>query len=127
MKLSMGPVLAIGFVMLLSCAHPASRVTTPAVLPDAGYTFVIEPAVIAPGQSATLFWNIPGATQVSIEKTSEDAKLKGKGELNRIGTFDAKGQVEVKPLADTTYVLSCEGSKSITCASVSVRVRVKEP
>ena len=35
--------------------------------------------------------------------------------------------VQVKPAEDTMYVISCEGSTTISCASVSVRVRVNEP
>jgi hypothetical protein len=76
-----------------------------------------------PRYSAFGLLAIPGATKVSMEA----AGLNTKEGLERIGTFAGTGEVQVKPLADNTYVITCEGSKSVFCASDSVRVRVSRP
>ncbi len=113
-------VLALVMLFLAACAPGAKRVTSPSdAAPD--YTFKAEPPLIHPGESVALRWNIPGATKVVIEEV--DAT--GVHEPRMIGTFDGQGQLQLTPAADTTYVLSCEGSKTVTCVSASVRVRVQ--
>ncbi len=85
--------------------------------------FVVEvqPQVIAPGETAVLRWSIKGATRVLIEERSKSQR-----ELREIGKFDGSGSVQVRPKEDTIYVLSCEGTATLSCVSVTVRVRVKE-
>jgi len=116
-----GSILAVALLALTGCAHE-ERVATP---PPAGHTqdyvFEAEPSTIAPGETVTLHWNIPGAAKVTIE----GARLRRNEELQKVGTFGPVGKVDVKPVADMTYVITCEGSGSVTCASISVRVRVK--
>lgn len=114
-------VPAAGLLILTACMHPEKRVLPPPQLPQ--YTFTIEPRELAPGESAMLRWNIPGATTIVIEQ----AGFTNPQDLQRIGTFAASGELRVTPEADTTYVLSCEGGSNLTCASVSIRVRVKPP
>ena len=81
----------------------------------------IQPRVIAPGEAALLRWSIKGATKVVIEEASRSG-----GQLQKIGTFGGSGSLQVRPKEDATYVVSCEGSTTHSCASVSVRVRVKQ-
>lgn len=79
-----------------------------------------KPSVIAPGETAILRWSIKGATKVLIAEVSASSR-----DLQKIGTFAGSGQIEVRPREDTIYVLTCEGSTTLKCASASVRVRVK--
>jgi len=110
-------VLVFSILALTACVHENAP---PAPAPPS-YVFNVEPTTIAPGEWATLFWNIPGATKVSIEA----AGLKTTDELQRLGSFDPVGSLRVAPASDTTYVITCEGGTTVTCASVSVRIRVK--
>jgi hypothetical protein len=84
------------------------------------FVFDVQPRVIESGEKAVLHWSIKGATKVVIEEWPES-----KRQLRSLGTFDATGSLEVAPKEDTTYLISCEGSTTYTCASVSVRVRAK--
>jgi hypothetical protein len=81
----------------------------------------IQPRVIAPGEEAVLRWSIKGATKVVIEEASKSSR-----EMHKIGAFSGSGSVHVRPTEDTTYVVTCEGATKYSCASVSVRVRVKQ-
>jgi len=88
---------------------------------DSGdFTFEVRPSVIAPGETAVLHWSIKGATKVLIEEASGS-----RGELHKVGTFGGSGSLEIHPKEDTTYVVTCEGSTTFSCASATVRVRVK--
>ena len=85
------------------------------------FLFEVQPRVIAAGEAALLRWSIKGATKVLIEEASTS-----KGELHTLGTFGGSGSLQVRPKEDTTYVITCEGSTTYSCASVTVRVRVKQ-
>lgn len=84
------------------------------------FLFEVQPREIAPGDTATLRWAIKGATKVLIEESSMSERA-----LHTIGTFGASGSLKVQPKEDTSYVLSCEGSTTFSCVSVTLRVRVK--
>jgi hypothetical protein len=86
-----------------------------------GFLFDVQPRIIAAGEAATLRWSINGATSVLIEETSGSDR-----ELHKIGSFGASGSLQIRPKEDTTYVVSCEGSTTFSCASVTDRVRVKK-
>jgi hypothetical protein len=89
------------------------------------FLFEIQPRVITPGTTAVLRWSIKGATKVVIEEAIESGT--GPGALHTLGTFEGNsGTLEVKPTDNTTYVISCTGSTTYSCASLSVRVRVKQ-
>ena len=83
------------------------------------FLFDVQPRVIAHGQTAVLRWSIKGATKVLIEECSSASRR-----LRTVGTFGGSGSIQVQPKEDTTYVVTCEGSTTYSCASVSVRVRV---
>jgi hypothetical protein len=88
------------------------------------FLFEIQPREIAAGETATLRWSIKGATKITIEEAPESSI--GRAELHRLGTFQGgSGTLQVSPVENTTYVISCEGSTTYSCASLSVRVRVK--
>ena len=85
------------------------------------FLFEVQPRVITAGETAQLRWSIKGATKVVIEEASKSSR-----ELHKIGTFGGSGSIPVRPIEDTTYVVTCEGSTTYSCASVSIRVRVKQ-
>jgi hypothetical protein len=84
-----------------------------------GFVFRAEPGEISPGEEALLEWKIRGATKVVIDEAVYGDKL------HRLGTFDAEGSVKVKPLESSTYVISCGDSPDLACASVTVKVRIR--
>ena len=86
-----------------------------------GFVLEIRPRMITAGETAVLRWSIKGATKVIVEEISKSGK-----ELRKIGTYGGSGSLQVQPNENTTYVVSCEGSTALSCASVSVRVRVKQ-
>jgi len=89
------------------------------------FLFEVQPREIAAGETAVLRWAIKGATKITIEEAPESSV--GRGELRKLGTFEgSSGTLQVRPTENTTYVVSCEGSTGYSCASLSVRVRVKQ-
>ena len=86
------------------------------------FTCEIRPQEIAPGEVAVLRWSIKGATKIIVQEAPDSRA----GSLRVIGEFEgATGKLEVRPKESTTYVIVCEGSNTLVCASASVRVRVK--
>jgi hypothetical protein len=85
------------------------------------FVFEVQPRVIAAGETAVLRWSIKGATKVVIEEMPEWGR-----DLRVLGTFGATGTLRVSPRESTTYVISCTGPTTYSCASVTVRVRVKQ-
>lgn len=88
------------------------------------FVFDIQPREITAGERAVLRWSIKGATKVTIEEAPDSGA--GKSDLRELGTFaGSSGTLEVRPRESMTYVISCVGVTTYSCASVSVRVRVK--
>jgi hypothetical protein len=85
------------------------------------FLFDVQPRIIVAGETAVLRWSIKGATKVVIEEASESRRT-----LSTLGTFGGSGTLKVSPKQDTTYVVTCEGSTTYSCASVSLRVQVKK-
>ena len=113
--------LLVFLLSALDSSRAAAAESSGIVQKGGDFVFEIHPRIVAPGETAVLRWSIKGATRVSIEEGAES-----KRELRNLGTFDGgRGTLEVKPRENTTYVIICEGSTTYTCASVSVRVRVK--
>jgi hypothetical protein len=111
-------IVAIGAVALQSCIHsPTPVAATPQH--EETLAFRAEPVVIAPGEESTLRWNMPGVTRVLIEEAA------GFQHFRQLGMFANPGSVKVRPLEDSTYVISCSSGSSTTCESVNVRVRVR--
>jgi hypothetical protein len=87
--------------ILLACKPPAA--TTPVI-----YSFEANPPTIAAGESATLSWEVSGATAVSIDQG--------------IGAVALKGTRVVTPDTTTTYTLTASNSASSTTATTQVVV-----
>jgi len=83
------------------------------------FLFDVQPRTIAAGETAVLRWSIKGATKVLIEEAPESRRT-----LSTVGTFGGSGTLKVSPKENTTYVVTCEGSTTYSCASVSIRVQV---
>ena len=98
-------------VILSFAAVAATWRFAPKREPLAVARFTAEPGAISTGGSATLAWNVPGATEVSIEPG--------------VGKVAATGSVTVKPSASTSYALIANGSGG--SASASAFVEVKPP
>lgn len=82
------------------------------------FFFDIQPRVIAPGQVATIRWRIKGATGITLDELPASAEAP-----RYVGAFGAEGSLTVKPLQDTTYIMSCRGATTFSCSTVSIRVR----
>jgi peptidoglycan-associated lipoprotein len=68
----------------------------PPPAPPSIQRFLIEPASIQRGQSATLSWTVQNATQVTID--------------NGVGTVAASGTQSVSPASSVTYTLVARGA-----------------
>lgn len=93
----------------------------PGVQKSEDFLFDVQPRTIAPGETAVLRWSIKGATKVLIEEASESRRA-----LRTVGTFGGSGTLKVSPKENTTYMVTCGGSTTYSCASVSIRVQVKK-
>jgi hypothetical protein len=117
-------MLPVGYsllaLLLAAQVGPGQTERPPASQKSEDFVFDVQPRVIAPGETAVLRWSIKGATKVVIEEVPDS-----KRDLRKLGTFGSTGSIEVHPKEGTTYVVSCEGSATYFCASISVRVRVK--
>lgn len=71
-------------------------------------SFTATPSVITAGQSATLSWNVSGATSLSID--------------NGIGSVAATALKSVTPAQTTTYKLTATNSSGSTTATITVTV-----
>lgn len=89
------------------------------------FLFEARPREITAGGTAVLRWSIKGATKITIKAAPES--LAGEGRLRSIGTFEGEsGTLRIAPSETTMYVIECEGSTDYSCASLTVRVRVKQ-
>lgn len=110
-------------IMVLAAHSPSrgvAREPTERIRKPDDFSVRVQPREIAPGETALLRWSIKGATKVLIEEASESSR-----KLRELGTFGGSGTLQVRPKEDTTYVFSCQGLTTYSCASVSIRVRVK--
>ena len=115
-------LLAIALLALPCRSQDTSRIAHQRAPQNSDdFVFEVQPRVIESGEKAVLHWSIKGATKVVIEEWSESKRW-----LRPLGTFGATGSLAVAPKEDTTYLLSCEGSTTYVCASVSVRVKAQK-
>ena len=87
---------------------PTSTPPPPLQKPPAITSFSFNPATITKGQTATLQWNVTGATSVSIDQG--------------IGTVSSSGTKVLSPTATTTYVLTATNKDGYMTASATVEV-----
>ncbi len=76
-------------------------------------TFTASPDTIQSGQSATIYWEAPGATSVTISPG--------------IGTVASSGSRTVRPRATTTYTLTATNACGSASASTTVTVASAPP
>ncbi|MCC7498916.1 MAG: peptidoglycan-associated lipoprotein Pal [Bryobacterales bacterium] len=94
---------------------PPPPAAAPAPAPPArpSITFSAEPGTIERGQSATLRWEVTGATDMSID--------------NGVGSIQANGSRQVYPTSTTTYVLTATGPGGTSTANATVNVTAPPP
>jgi peptidoglycan-associated lipoprotein len=115
-------VLVLLFLTVEACGRvtptvqPPPPVPVPEVLakePDtpkqlAITEFVIEPAVIEPGQYAVLSWSVHDAAEIEISPG--------------IGKVDGRGRQRITPSSSTLYTLSAKGEAGSATASALINV-----
>jgi len=108
-----------------ACHSRAARVPNAAEsLGSAIASFTASLKTVAPGEPVVLSWRVRGAEEVVLQGAPQAPADREEGMLKDIGKFPATGSVEVRPEKSMVYVLSCEGTKGSSCASLSVRVPV---
>ena len=107
-------VLLIGLILTLAISvvacHP-NRDTAPpdtTISPPVVVAFSATPNEISAGESATLLWNVTGATSVSIDQG--------------IGNVPVAGTKEVSPATTITYTLTASNAASTVTESVVITV-----
>ena len=102
----------IPFILLLLLAaacNPFSGITTDTTSESVNIvSFEASPSSIEKGQSATLIWNVTGATKVQIDQG--------------IGTVDVAGTLSISPATNTTYTISASNEDSWASQSFTVAV-----
>ena len=101
-------LLSLILVAVAGCINvtqppPAPVVTLPAIV-----AFSASPAEMKAGASATLLWNVTGATSVSIDQG--------------VGTVSAAGTKAVSPTKTTTYTLTATNSAGTTTQPVTLTI-----
>jgi hypothetical protein len=102
----------IPFILLLllaaACNPFSSIMTEPASETVDIVSFEASPPGIEKGQSATLIWNVTGATKVQIDQG--------------IGAVDVAGTIPISPSTSTTYTISASNEDSWASQSFTVAV-----
>lgn len=70
--------------------------------------FSLSPTTIAAGQSASLRWQVSGATRVNIEPP--------------FGKVGASGTIKISPVTDTTYTLYAVNRSGTSSSTISIKV-----
>jgi uncharacterized cupredoxin-like copper-binding protein len=95
---------------------PSSENTTP-VVPISGpieiVKFIVDPTVIPDGETSTLYWEVTGAEQVTIDQG--------------IGTVSPVAQQSISPSATTTYTLTASNSSGSETATATISVNIGAP
>ncbi len=109
--------LAASCIVIKKPAQPSAPSTTPGEesAPASGtegqpviVTFTASPPEVAVGESATLSWNVTGATTISIDQG--------------IGEVSLNGSKEVSPATSTVYTLTAAGAAGSVTRTVAVNV-----
>jgi hypothetical protein len=101
--------IIIPFLLLISACLPGIPATTATGSAPVIVAFTANPAGVAPGQSATLIWNVTNATMVQIDQGV------GSG-------LAAAGTIAVTPGTPTTYNLTASNSTGTVSSSVTISV-----
>lgn len=97
---------ATACITIVTEAPPQGSAPTPG--PPVVNVFTVQPATVVAGESATLTWQVSGATQVGIEPG--------------IGEVASSGDIFILPSETTTYTLTASNQAGSTTASATVTV-----
>ncbi|MFC1905578.1 zinc-ribbon domain-containing protein [Chloroflexota bacterium] len=89
-------------------ATKGSSSTAPAITTPVVASFTADPSAITTGQTATLSWDVSGATSVTIDQG--------------IGTVSSTGTKVLSPTATTTYTLTATNSAGPKAATIKITV-----
>ena len=106
--------LVASLVAVAAPPKPATPTPAPAPPPPAPTqitSFSASAAEIEQGQPTTLRWQTANATEVALD--------------NGIGGVDGSGETQVRPQANTTYVLTAKGNGGVQQRSVNIVVEPK--
>jgi hypothetical protein len=99
-----------------SSTTPSSGNTTPVATvtgPIEIVRFEVDPSVLPEGSSSTLYWEVTGAKEVSIDQN--------------IGTVSPMGQQVIYPTATTKYTLTASNDAGSKTAETTISVNIGAP
>jgi hypothetical protein len=103
----------LGIFFIMCSALPLTSCGCPPAAPPVIVAFTATPGEINAGGSATLMWNVTGATSTSIDQG--------------IGNVPVAGTKAVSPAISTTYTLTAVNSAGAVTNSVTVVVKTAPP
>ncbi len=112
-SLAVTPASTTAYTLTATSAYGSATSTVtvtvnPSAAPPVASSFTVSPAVITPGQSATLSWSVTGADSVRIDPS--------------VGNVPASGSQQVSPSSTTTYMLTASNSAGIITDSTTLSV-----
>ena len=123
--ITVAQALAVSFAALHRQSPPTVSLSTGDPVPRLRLTgerpVHTWPRIITKGQTATIFWCNPNASEVLVEQAAEDGARRPL--LFPIGRFPAEGSVQVSPAVTTMYVISCVGPRIRCAESITITVR----
>ncbi len=101
-------LIALLLITIAGCINVTQPPPAPVVTPPAIVAFSASPATIKAGESATLLWNVTGATSVTIDQG--------------IGKVDVAGTKAVSPTKTTIYTLTATNSAGTNTQPVTLTI-----
>ena len=101
-------LIALLLITVAGCINITQPPPAPVVTPPAIVAFSASPATMKAGESATLLWNVTGATSVTIDQG--------------VGKVDAAGTRAMTPTKTTTYTLTATNSAGTATQPVTLTV-----
>jgi hypothetical protein len=101
-------LVSLILLTIAGCVNITQPPPAPVVTPPAVVAFSSSPAEMKAGESATLLWNVTGATSVTIDQG--------------VGTVAAAGTRAVSPTKTTTYTLTATNSAGTTTQPVTLTI-----
>lgn len=101
-------LVSLILMTLVGCVNITQPPPAPVVTPPAIVAFSASPAELKAGDSATLLWNVTGATSVSIDQG--------------VGTVVVAGTKAVSPTKTTIYTLTATNSAGTTTQPVTLTI-----
>jgi hypothetical protein len=101
-------LVSLILMTVVGCVNITQPPPAPVVTPPAIVAFNASPAELKAGDSATLLWNVTGATSVTIDQS--------------IGVVAVAGTMAVSPTQTTTYTLTATNSAGTTTQPVTLTI-----